>query len=234
MAIRLMLTPNPQESYNPACEYSQSEIDIRSIFGTFMEFTLTYSGPLPSQQHSARRATKHEMRRHFHNQLKRQWSRVSYLDSLVKNDFAGVPFEDGSPMGRLWYKIRVGDFIFLPLVIQRSSSRVHLSCGLDIKILSPDTPSALYQQGDLDNRIKVLLDSLTVPSDKGQLPDEKQKPEETPLLCLLEDDKWITRLAITSGVLLGDLKEGQGSDYVDLTIDVSIKPTEKNRAILPI
>ncbi len=159
---------------------------------------------------------------------------MSYLDSLAKNNFADMPFEDGLPTGMLWYKIRVGKFIFLPLVIQRSSPRVHLSCELDIKILVPDTPSAIYRQGDLDNRIKVLLDSLTVPVGREQLPDnEKQKPEETPLLCLLENDKWITRLAITSGTLLEDLKGGQRSDYVDLAIDVSIKPTEKNRAILP-
>jgi hypothetical protein len=59
------------------------------------------------------------------------------------------------------------------------------------------------QGGDVDNRIKTLLDALKVPNDPSALPDGISLTEdEDPLFCLFEDDNLITSLAIKTDRLL--------------------------------
>jgi hypothetical protein len=48
---------------------------------------------------------------------------------------------------------------FRPLV--RESYALH--CGLKIRFLRHEPPGKIYQGGDLDNRIKTLVDALTMP-----------------------------------------------------------------------
>jgi len=80
------------------------------------------------------------------------------------------------------------------------------------------------QGGDIDNRLKTLLDSLRIPQNKDELPrDDSPRDGEDPFYCLLEDDKLITRLDITSDTLL----EPQSSPSdVDLVIRVHTKVTQ--------
>lgn len=57
-------------------------------------------------------------------------------------------------------------FRFVPLV----HSGVNLVCGLDVLFLRRDNPGALIRSGgDIDNRIKVLLDALKMPKDGSEL-----------------------------------------------------------------
>lgn len=57
--------------------------------------------------------------------------------------------------------------------------------------------------GDIDNRLKTLLDALSVPKD-GQVPSgEVWEPGEDPFHCLLEDDNLVTGLSISVDRLLG-------------------------------
>ena len=56
--------------------------------------------------------------------------------------------------------------------------------------------------GDIDNRIKTLIDALRIPSG-GEIPDEWVPDEgDTPLFCLLEDDKLVSAFSVTTDRLL--------------------------------
>lgn len=111
--------------------------------------------------------------------------------------------------------ITVGQKHFLPLV--RSS--LHLSCEIDILFLRQQDPGALVSQGgDIDNRIKTLLDALRMPS-----PDEENKyptPAQGPVFCLMESDTLVSRLNIDTDRLL--FPETEKPNEVHLVMDVSL------------
>jgi hypothetical protein len=73
--------------------------------------------------------------------------------------------------------------------------------------------------GDIDNRLKTLLDALTAP-DQNQAPDGNPNPGTQPFFCLLEDDKLITGLSVKTDQLL---VAGAGSDEVRLLIGVNTR-----------
>ena len=157
-----------------------------------MQFTLHYRGPLKSNGTSA---DKHTIRRHFHGQLKQVWGHLplkAFPELLTPPD----------PVGNKGVSVlceRHG-FVFASLV----SSKVHLVAELDIRILWPQELGAIISSGgDLDNRLKTLLDSLKVPSEPSALPPGTKPGEgEEPFFCLLEDDSLITKLTVEADRLL--------------------------------
>ena len=98
-----------------------------------------------------------------------------------------------------------------------------LVAELDILFLRRQEPGAIVTSGgDIDNRMKTLLDALRVPKTASEIPENDfPAPDETPFCCLLEDDVLVTRLAIDTDRLLepGDTPE------VRLIINVEMKPT---------
>ena len=77
-------------------------------------------------------------------------------------------------------------------------------CELDVLFLRPGNPGALLRHGgDIDNRIKVLLDSLRRPDDEGEIQNkEGDEPDPDPMYCVLQDDSLITKLSVTVDRLL--------------------------------
>jgi hypothetical protein len=68
--------------------------------------------------------------------------------------------------------------------------------------------SLMAQSGDLDNRIKTLLDSLKIPREASALPsDAKSDEDQKPFFCLLQDDSLITKLSIEADRLLEPVEE---------------------------
>ncbi|HZO42622.1 MAG TPA: hypothetical protein VFE97_25630 [Methylomirabilota bacterium] len=56
--------------------------------------------------------------------------------------------------------MKLGEFWFVPLISQRAG----LIVELDVLFLRPQLPGAVVSSGgDLDNRIKTLLDALRIP-----------------------------------------------------------------------
>jgi hypothetical protein len=69
--------------------------------------------------------------------------------------------------------------------------------------LRRDTPGGLVENGgDIDNRIKVLLDGLRMPNIVRELGGDGFEPDENPFYCLLEDDKLIMKISVTTDRLL--------------------------------
>lgn len=94
----------------------------------------------------------------------------------------------------------------------------HLICGLDILFLRRENPGDLILQGgNIDNRIKTLLDALRIPNDCNEI-DSAPEEGEDPFFCLLQNDSLVTELNVVTDKLLTPLKAGQHPNEVVLII----------------
>jgi len=89
-------------------------------------------------------------------------------------------------------------FKFVPLI----SPRLEAVASLEILLLRPESAgTVITQAGDIDNRLKTLMDALQIPKDnqipKGVVPQEGEEA----FYCLLEDDNLVTSLDISTGKL---------------------------------
>jgi hypothetical protein len=151
-----------------------------------MEFALHYRGILKA---AGRPAHKHELRCHFHSQLKKLWNQLPL--SVVRNDALNPSPPD--PSQKQWPSDNlkklaeiaqfpslikpVGNFNFVPLVNQR----LNIVAELKVTLLRPEPPGAIITQGgDIDNRLKTLFDALKIP-EKSALPSGTHpKSDEDP------------------------------------------------------
>jgi hypothetical protein len=180
-----------------------------------MEFTLYYRGPLKAATgRNKRKDHKHDLRRHFHKQLKELWKLPQlseFRESLI------VPEPDALESRTLLR--RVGQYHFAPLI----SSYFDLVASLEIVMLRPEPEGRIFvRSGDIDNRLKTLLDALKVPNETAALPDNiPPSSDETPFFCLLEDDSLITNVDIQTAHWLEP--DVQDSDEVVLLLRVRTK-----------
>lgn len=175
-----------------------------------MEFTLYYRGPLKSKADSK---VKHRLREHFHSQLEVLWDQIP-----LKNRSKLL---DPSPSGgNISLVKRVGKIDFVPLV----SERIFLFAELTITYLRPEPAGKIFTGGgDIDNRLKTLLDSLCVPN-KDQIPKGALSGQGAkPFFCLLEDDSLVTKIDVQTDQLL---EPGVAKNEVVLLIRVKTKATE--------
>jgi hypothetical protein len=198
-----------------------------------MEFRLIYEGSLKASGNASKHVKdKHAIRKQFHKQLSILYDNHPKL-SRWKNNLQSEPnTNDPTPVityvDILARRFSRCGYRFVPLVHKQRN----LMCGLDILFLRRESPGELVMQGgDVDNRIKTLLDALRIPDDCNEL---NGSPEETenPFFCLLENGSLVTELNITTDRLLVPLKEGQHPNEVVLVIKVKIKASLVNIANL--
>ena len=199
-----------------------------------MQFRLLYKGKLPSQSQRGIGKQKHKIRKELHKQLLYLWKTHPFLTdyylgfpppSLVSKTLVSAP-APGEPQ-RSWVDTAADlyancGYRFMPLVGQ--TFRDDIACALDILVLRRDHPGGSVKSGagggDIDNRIKVLLDALRMPQRCDELSGESPGPGEDPFFCLLEDDGLITELRITSDHLLTPLEPKEHQNDVHLVIHV--------------
>ncbi len=199
-----------------------------------VEFRLTYQGPLLSetQRNSAVRGAraehKHRIRKVFHGQLKRWWEISPYLkprptppNALPNTRVFGRPSPQHSIEG-LSQKFDMFGYNFVPLVTRD----LELFCAIEILYLRHgDLGKVLSIEGDIDNRLKTLFDSLSMPRDKSQLgPFLTPDHGEVPFFCLLEDDSVITKASVESDVLLRSSEISPDPNDSSVVITVRIRP----------
>jgi hypothetical protein len=215
-----------------------------------MRFRLTYEGPLrPSQTHPANSPKpeplsehKFKVRRQFHGQLKRLWETNRILTSymvdpkktadtlrhpavpkLSSDDMFGV--DEGSLItlhDSLYGQYRRNDFNFIPLVTER----LQTLCSISILFLRRDNQvGSVFHKGDIDNRIKTLIDGLTMPGVPNQFGNNVPQAGEDPFYCLLEDDRLISHIDAEADVLLDPPKPGEIDDnWVRAIVTVELRP----------
>ncbi len=158
-----------------------------------MLFTLTYAGPLkatqrdPTEHQPDRMAKhKHDIRREFHRQLKLLWSTNKFLrDHKIQKNIGDLTPAQQQQMVGMWAldpkkypKVPMVEaiaenyqkygFRFVPLVRKELS----LLCSLDILFLRRDYPGdGVISAGDLDNRVKTIIDTLRRPRSGNELVD---------------------------------------------------------------
>jgi hypothetical protein len=175
-----------------------------------MRFTLHYRGPLKA---NAGPAHKHELRRHFHQQLKKLWSQKPLVE---------IPrwIQPARSPGDYHFLRPMAPFTFVPLVTEEADAVAELS----VTLLRPEAPGGLITQGgDIDNRLKTLFDALAVPPQPNALPPGSTPAlDEDPLFCLLEDDNLVVSVAVRTEQLLEPVSD---PSVVDVTIAVQTRVT---------
>jgi len=173
-----------------------------------MKICLHYRGELKT---NGSPKDKHAIRKVFHKQLKQLWSQKPLVDmpNLLGPEIKGD------------YSLRrqIGDFCFIPLI----TDKMNVTADIKILLLRPQEPGGIISKGgDIDNRLKTLLDALSKPPHLSALPrTEKPQEDEIPYFyCLLEDDNLITSLDIQTEQLL---ETGLGRSDVDLTIIIETR-----------
>ena len=207
-----------------------------------MRFRLTYTGPVRSTQRDAigdqrdpGAAHKHEIRRAFHAQLKHLWAinrflREKKLD-ITRPDISTRPIHDtgsywGNPLNK---EVPLAEYIasrysefgyrFVPLVCEDFS----LLCSLHILFLRRDFPGSVITAGDIDNRLKTVIDALRRPRLPQELVgNETPKQDENPFFVLLEDDKQVTHFEVETDTLLDPPTADNA--HARLIITVEIQP----------
>jgi hypothetical protein len=187
-----------------------------------VQFRLTYDGELLGASRSDTRAKhKEQIRRIFSHQLKHLFKMSPRLRKMLVRETEWVGrnrrvthFSDVEALGN---KFRMGNLLCVPL----ATEALDLTCGLEILFLQPDYPGmSLVRSGDLDNRLKTIFDALRRPLNMeeicGGIP-----AEEVPVFCLLEDDKFITHLSVTTDLLL---EPNSDANHVRLVIKVTLLP----------
>jgi hypothetical protein len=212
-----------------------------------MRFRLTYEGELQSTQGEPRdgqrvplAAHKQAIRKEFHDQLKQLWQTNKFLKAhevpqgsihLRPGDVVSVKGGVPSPRKKttplvdyVAANFQCHGYRFVPLVCEE----FWLLCSLDILFLRRDFRAGVIHAGDLDNRVKTLIDALRMPKNANELKGhETPEAGEDPFFCLLQDDNLVTALTVESGMLLDPPVDGDGGDArVKLVISVELKPDD--------
>lgn len=210
-----------------------------------MRFRLVYDGELRptgndpiAGQKDPLAPHKQEIRRKFHDQLKHLWQTNKFLretEVYPKDYLAHSAFEQSAEA--IWggdpsERVALREFIptlyqqygysFLPLV----RDEWQLLCSLDILFLRRDIPGSVISAGDIDNRLKTLIDALRRPRNALELVgSEVPREGETPFYCLLEDDKQVSGLKVETDTLLDPpTPEAADQRRVRVVITVELRP----------
>jgi hypothetical protein len=181
-----------------------------------MRFRLLVRGHLPPDKRGTA-DVKQRIRRELHPQLRTLWRQHPTLKLGWKgNDLDPVPVVDeiGNEFSRCGYR-------FVPLV----RTKRNMACSLDILILQREEPHRLFagSGGDLDNRVKTLLDGLRMPQQCTELDGQLPSADEDPFFCLLEDDKLIFDFNIITDRLLVPAEHEEPERDIVAVIGVRVK-----------
>ncbi len=217
------------EAASAEFQFGAREGPVRNI----MRFHLVYSGPLSASGNKSKPEEIAAIRAKISPQLQNLWSTHHSLQVLLREG-ATPPASGGIAIMRgekgelgprdkakngwgndLLTEIQINCTSFLPLV-RRSLS---LNCELDILFLRQQDPGQLISQGgDIDNRVKTLLDALRNP----EIAEDKRSPTigSNLVYTLMESDTLVSRLNIDTDRLL--VSNSAAPNEAHLVIEVTL------------
>jgi hypothetical protein len=210
-----------------------------------MKFRLVYEGELRPTgrdpvggQADPLAPHKHKIRQAFHRQLKHLWHVNKFLreHEIYRTDYAtgrsiandaayygsGLRDEKLLMLEAVAAQYHEYGYRFVPLVREQIS----LLCSLDILFLRRDIPGSVVSAGDIDNRLKTLIDGLRRPRNAMELAgNETPAEDEDPFFCLLEDDSQVSHLAVETDTLLDPPADGDADlRKARVIITVELRP----------
>lgn len=176
-----------------------------------MRFRLTYKGRLKGQAKDKDHV--HKIREVFHSQISMLWNQdpLRDYDLFLKDDHVA---------GGIAHHIdTVSNFAFASIIHPSSFLIAHLN----ILFLRPSPPGALFRDGgDIDNRLKTLIDALRVPKSNEIPSNWEPLDNQKPFHCLLHDDKLVSNFAVeTDRLLVENCHEQQVFLVVHVTVQAS-------------
>ena len=209
-----------------------------------LKFRLTYEGELRATQRDPcgnqsdpLAAHKHKIRQCFHSQLKHLWELNLFLSTYRLDPHTNIDarpihmsgaFLSGNESDKILLKehtanqFRENNYRFVPLVCEEFS----LLCSLNILFLRRDVPGSAIQAGDIDNRVKTIIDALRKPNNANELRgNEIPQDGEDPFFCLLQDDKLVSHFAVETDTLLDEIHPGDADTRkAHVIITVALRP----------
>jgi len=195
-----------------------------------VQFRLVYRGPLHPAGHSYSREEKHSIRQHFHKQLLELWRQNSFLRSRAETVI-------GTESGSRRFLDLIADnharcgYRFVPLVTKAHG----IAASVEILFLRRDPPGYILgiggTGGDIDNRLKVLLDAMKMPSTCGEIPPKSTpQADENPFFCVLEDDSLIAEVSIITDRLLTPQEDDERTKDVHLVLKIKTVVIDSQKA----
>ena len=196
-----------------------------------MQFRLIYDGPLRSTQREPqgsqidpRHEHKHAIRRALHPQLKQLWEINKNLcgPDMWENvaTWGAAAAHPPKDITELSQAHSMYGWNFVPLVTEP----MDLVCNLQILLLRRGNPGKVIQSGDIDNRLKTLFDALTLPTPHDRYADKFPQDGESPMFCLLADDRLVTHVSVETDQLLIPSEQSIEDSNVHIIINVKIRP----------
>lgn len=209
-----------------------------------MRFHLIYSGSLPASANKSKASDVVRIRKELSPQLERLWATHAGLKELreigYKRRSNAIVQIDGNAYATprmlcqhypayfdcMINPLQSGQKVYVPLV--RES--LHLTCELDILFLREQDPGALItQSGDIDGRIKTLLDALRMPD----ADEARRHPEQDGPFVLLENDSLVSRLDVDTDRLLTPAPAGEKEVHLVIGVQLNVlRVTEYNLCLL--
>jgi len=123
----------------------------------------------------------------------------------------------------------IAGYGFVPLVRRKN----FLSCRIEMMLLMRQPPYNAFLAGDLDNRVKTLIDGLRMPTQKSELgpSDVGPTPDENPFYCLLEDDCLIYEFQVRTDQLLAPKRPEQAHRDVVALLEVQIMTAQRSEIV---
>lgn len=137
-----------------------------------MKITLTFQGRLPAKQRGVSPA-KASLRAAFHPQIAAQVKPI-----LSERNWTAVSTViDGCHF------------------VSPAHHAYGTAVELDVLLLVPPSQARV---GDVDNRLKTLIDGLTCPANSEQMQGFHEPPDGGPTYCLMSDDNLVQQITVDS------------------------------------
>lgn len=117
-------------------------------------------------------------------------------------------------------------YVWVPLIL----NSYEVACELDIVLMFSGMKPGPLEFGDIDNRVKTLIDALRQPDPQNIVGNPTTN--ETPFFVLMQDDKLITKLAVETDQLYrpqpAAMARKSDDRIVHATITVTLRPYRIN------
>jgi len=155
----------------------------------------------------------HAIRKVFHPQLRHLWGSRPSLGQLAEQWSLKLPERKPTGYSPADEKLRISygfkamgnnwnraGFNCIPLVARDLDA----TCSLDVLLLRPGPTMTrhILSQGDIDGQLKTIIDALRIPDSAQETGNTAPEADETPFFCLLEDDRLVSEVRVTTDELL--------------------------------